>query len=83
MIEDVLNERQKTHGDYADHARITQELKYVMRLHDYHDLSDCQKETLEMIAHKIGRILAGDPNHVDHWTDIAGYATLIERQLSS
>ena len=83
MIEDVLNERQKTHGDYVLHAQITQELKRVIAVYDRADLSDTQRETLDMIAHKIGRILAGNPNYADHWTDIAGYATLIERQLSS
>jgi hypothetical protein len=36
---------------------------------------------LEMIAHKIGRVLAGDPNHADHWDDIAGYARLVARRV--
>ena len=36
-----------------------------------------------MIAHKIGRILAGDPSFQDHWADIAGYATLIINPLRS
>lgn len=31
---------------------------------------------LEMIAHKVGRILAGNPHFEDHWADIAGYARL-------
>lgn len=35
----------------------------------------------EMIAHKIARILNGDPNYADNWHDIAGYATLIDLQL--
>ncbi len=34
-----------------------------------------------MIAHKIASILAGDPNEIDHWRDIAGYATLIVKEL--
>lgn len=83
MIDDILNERQKTHGDYELHAQITQELKRVIAVYDREDLSDTQRETLDMIAHKIGRILAGNPHFADHWTDIAGYARLIERQLSS
>jgi hypothetical protein len=40
-----------------------------------------QVEALEMIAHKIGRILSGDPNHQDHWDDIAGYAKLVSERL--
>ena len=34
-------------------------------------LNDAQTEALDMIFHKIGRILAGDPNFRDHWQDIA------------
>ena len=40
-------------------------------------LTDPQKEALEMIAHKIGRILAGRPAFRDQWDDIAGYAKLV------
>lgn len=29
-----------------------------------------------MILAKIARIVSGDPNHADHWDDIAGYALL-------
>ena len=34
-----------------------------------------------MILHKIGRIVAGDEREVDHWQDIAGYATLAVKEL--
>ena len=40
-----------------------------------------QREALDMIAHKIGRIFAVDADFLDHWLDIAGYATLVHRQL--
>ena len=33
-------------------------------------------EALEMIAHKIARILSGDADYADNWVDIAGYAQL-------
>lgn len=39
------------------------------------------REALEMIAHKIGRILAGDPAYDDSWVDIAGYATRVAERL--
>lgn len=81
-IEVLLAERSKTHGDYADHAAMTQALKREMRAGlNWEGLSDMQKETLEMNAHKVGRILSGDPNHADHWDDIAGYAKLISQRL--
>lgn len=44
-------------------------------------LSPSQTEALQMIAHKMSRIYAGDPNHADHWDDIAGYATLCADEI--
>ena len=76
-IKSILTDRGKTHGDYSRHAATTQCLKSVMRhTLNWGDLTPDQTEALEMIAHKIGRILNGDPNHEDHWVDISGYATL-------
>ena len=83
-IHDTLSQRTKTHGAFVDHARITQELKRVIERQDNYDkLNDCQREALAIIAHKIGRILAGNPNFHDHWHDIAGYATLVADQVHS
>lgn len=81
--ESLLAERGKTHGDFADHAAVTQALKHeiecavIARTNRGQPLlTDGQREALDMIAHKIGRILAGDPDFADHWDDIAGYALL-------
>lgn len=82
-IEDVLAERNKTHGEYCDHAYYTQALKDVCHSSPNWDkLTPSQKETIEMNCHKLGRILAGDPNEPDHWRDISGYATLVVEQLT-
>jgi hypothetical protein len=75
---DILNERQKTHGDYYNTAATAQALKDEMRRgKNWKSLDDMQRETLEMAATKIGRILSGNPHEIDHWKDIAGYAQLI------
>lgn len=76
---EILDEREKTHGSYANHASMTQK---IMRLwqtpgFNWHKLNDMQSEALHMIAHKVARILCGDPNHEDHWRDISGYAQLV------
>jgi len=81
-IQQVLSERQTTHGDFADHAQTTQLLKTVMHSQPgWSKLSAMQRESLDMIVHKIGRVLSGNPNHADHWIDIQGYARLIEERL--
>ena len=81
-IQQILSERQATHGDFADHAQTTQLLKTVMHSQPgWTRLNAMQRESLDMIAHKIGRVLSGNPNHADHWIDIQGYARLIEERL--
>jgi len=76
-IRATLDERATTHGEYSEHAATTQMLKRIMRAAPkWEDLKYHEQETLEMVAHKIGRILCGDPHAHDHWHDIAGYATL-------
>lgn len=78
----LLAERGQTHGDFADHARITRNIKDAMiQESGWPRLNDMQKESLDMIAHKIGRILAGNPDFADHWDDIAGYARLISQRV--
>lgn len=79
----LLTERGKTHGDYTEHARISQNLKAMMMGEpSYMILTAPMRESLEMIAHKIGRILAGNPDFRDHWDDIAGYAKLVADRCS-
>lgn len=83
-IEDTLIARGKQYGAFVDHAQITQELKAVMYdtpAYQESKLTPSQREALEMIQHKVGRILNGNPNHADSWHDIAGYALLVELQL--
>ena len=82
-VEHTLYERGKRYGEFAPHAKITQDIKRAMwYCEGWAKLSDAQAEALEMIAHKIGRILNGDPNYADSWHDIAGYARLVERELA-
>ncbi len=83
-MSDLLDEREKTHGAFYNVASMAQELKDAMRRgRNWKVLDDTERETLEMIASKIGRILAGNPHEPDHWRDISGYATLIERALTA
>jgi hypothetical protein len=82
-VTNTLAERGKRYGEFADHAKISQGMKEVMReTSGWQRLSADQKEALEMIVHKIGRILNGDPNYGDSWHDIAGYSVLVEQNLT-
>ena len=81
-IHEMLEERGKRYGSFVDHAELTQELKVVMSTKEgWKNLQSDQREALEMIAHKIGRIINGDPNYIDSWQDIIGYAQLVKDRL--
>lgn len=81
-LEQLLTERKSTHGEYRDHARYTQTIKSIMHESpNWLTMEDHQRETLDMIAHKIGRILAGNAQFDDHWVDISGYAKLTADRL--
>ena len=76
----VLAERGTRYGPFSGHAEVTQRLKKVIENHLGNSktiLSNVHQEALDMICHKIGRIVNGDPNYADSWVDIAGYAQLV------
>lgn len=79
----LLVEREKTHGDFANNAAISQELKKIIHAPTVlRNFSDVQSEALDMIALKLSRILSGQANFKDHWDDIAGYAKLASKACS-
>lgn len=83
-INATLQQRGTRYGDFVGHAKITQGLKRVMKESpNWEKLSDDKKEALEMVAHKIGRILNGDPEYHDSWHDIIGYTKLVEQTLNT
>ncbi len=83
-VDATLAERGSRYGKFEDHAAVTQKLKDVLyarvnarRVH----LEPDQREALDMICHKLGRIVNGDPDYDDSWLDIAGYAKLVADRL--
>lgn len=83
-VDVILNNRAKQYGKFRDGAQLMQEIKRTLSAHaNKHGrtFTDSQWEALEMIVHKIARIVNGDPQHVDSWRDIAGYAQLVADEL--
>lgn len=82
--EDILAERGSRYGKFTGQAKISQDLKFVLQTYDYqHRMRPDQCEALEMICHKIARIINGDPHYHDSWADIAGYAKLVADRLET
>lgn len=83
-LDAVLTERGSRYGKFNSHAAVTQLLKSTASAclkHRDKILAYDQQEALDMIFHKIGRILNGDPDYADSWIDIAGYAKLVADRL--
>lgn len=83
-VDTVLDARAKDYGKFIEGAEIMQMLKRLV--HNYIEdrgtpLAFDQREAIDMIIHKLGRIINGNPDKVDHWVDIAGYATLVADRL--
>lgn len=77
-IDAVLAERGSRYGLFAEHARITQTIKAAMSdSPNWNSLRPDMREALEMVAHKVGRILNGDPEYSDNVIDIIGYMQLV------
>lgn len=82
MIEDTLEERGKSYGEFKENAKIAQHLKQVVRCaNNWSNMPDDMREAVDMICSKISRMVTADCNHIDNWTDIQGYAKLVEDRL--
>ena len=83
-IDATLDARAVEYGKFIEGAEIMQMLKRVVQAalnNRDKTLAHDQAEAMDMIIHKIGRIVNGNPDVVDHWLDIAGYAKLVADRL--
>ncbi len=81
-IQATLDQREKQHGSFETHAEIESYLARAPSV-NYNNMTDVQKIGLQMILHKVSRILNNGHNHIDSWHDIAGYATLVEQHMQA
>lgn len=85
----LLNEREKTHGAFLEVSHTAQALKECLRSvdgsldEDAYKLPCVHSEAMEMICTKLARIVCGDHNEPDHWTDIKGYAELVLKHIKA
>jgi transposase len=81
-VDTILDERATTYGSFEDVAETAQSIKDILYgTTGLPEIRSDQREALDMIASKIARIVNGDPDYVDSWLDIAGYATLVADRL--
>jgi len=85
-IDAILAERGSRYGSFLGHAEISQRLKGTIHYFEAErgcDLDPDMREALEMIMHKVARILNGDPRYADNWLDIAGYSKRVADRLQA
>lgn len=83
-VDVTLDARALDYGKFIEGAEVMQMLKRVVQnalSNRDKVLAHDQAESMDMIIHKIGRIVNGNPDVVDHWLDIAGYAKLVADRL--
>lgn len=79
----TLRDRGEQYGDFEDMSEIAQMLKNALRDGgSWERMRPEQRESLDMIATKIARIVCGNPDNQDSWYDIQGYAKLSGDRLS-
>jgi len=76
----ILNERAKTHGLYVQTAGIAQGMKGQMRVLGWSGLTAEVRESLDMIAVKMARIVSSGRADEQHIEDIIGYAELMRNE---
>lgn len=81
-LTETLKAREKSYGEFRINAAVSQQLKTVMRsAPQWANLEPFQREALEQIASKLGRLLSADHRHRDTWHDLAGYSTLVAERV--
>ena len=81
-VQSILEQRGSRYGSFSDLAILSQDLKGTMRASPgWKKLTASQKEALEMVQHKIARMLNGDPTYEDNAVDIVGYSTLLMKNM--
>ncbi len=83
-VSDILDTRHRQHGTFEELSMTTTAIKGALRDSPNYSggkLAPDQRESLDMIAYKMARVAHGDPHLVEHWDDIAGYATLVSDRL--
>lgn len=77
-INETLETREGQYGQYKIVGQISQDIKDVIKQSpNYSIMPAYARESLDMIANKMARILNGDFMLNDSWHDISGYSALV------
>lgn len=73
-VQNVVRNRDASYGGFGGIAKTCQDFKEIARnCPSWNSLTPCEKEGIDMIFHKITRILYSPQKIRDSWVDIGGY----------
>ena len=78
--ESLLQIREKTHGSFSTNASMFAYLQTGLDVANGSKYSKVQKLALTQINLKLARLYQ-NPEVVEHWKDIAGYAQLVVKDM--
>lgn len=82
-IDDMIKDKEASHGSFTDTAVFAQELKALLRKgRNWGVLGDESREALELAATKLARILNGHPDEPAHWNGAAAALRIRAMALS-
>jgi hypothetical protein len=89
IVSEITAQRGSVYGEFLHNAIVSQKIKLAMRgIPDpdndglrWENLPFDVRESLDLIALKISRIITGDHNHIDNWDDIGGYARIVADRI--
>jgi hypothetical protein len=77
-VNEILSQREQQYGQYNIVSDISQNIKAIIKdSPNYKSMPTYMKESLDMIANKMARILNGNYYLRDSWNDISGYSGLV------
>lgn len=83
--DEILKERGNVYGDFTCGSYLESEILKLIKANHFKQhgtyLSELELIFFSKIIMKLSR-LSVTPDHVDSWTDIAGYARLIEQHYA-
>lgn len=80
--DEVLKERGSVYGDFTDGSDVEAVIMGILAENHFNQtgksLTELERIFFSKIIMKLSR-LSVTPDHIDSWTDIAGYARLVEQ----
>lgn len=89
VVAEITKKRGSVYGPFLHNAIVAQAIKTALRSIPDPDNDGLQwgdlpldvREGLDLIALKMSRIVTGEPEYLDNWDDIGGYAKIVADRI--